>query len=86
MPRPNSQSRRPDPIQPSQQDRDRAWIVPQAVASAREQAQLGGAVGLREHAGIGNRDVVIVLAVHHQHRARGEPAGRGAGAEPAEGA
>ena len=74
----------PDPVEPAEEDGDRPRVVAQAVAGADEQAQLGAAVGLGELAGVGGRHALVVVAVHHEQRPRGEAAGGVDRAEAAE--
>jgi hypothetical protein len=62
----------------------RTRVVAQAVAGAVDQAQLSRPVALGQLAGIRGRHALVVVAVHHQQRARGEPAGRVDRAEAAE--
>ena len=59
-------------------------VVPQPVPGAFEQAQLGAAVGVHQLARIGHGHAVVLLAVHHQQRARSESPRRRHRPEPAE--
>ena len=52
-----------------------AGVVAQLVAGARDDAQLGAAVGVAEHPGVERRDRLVVGPVHDEQRA-GPPAPR----------
>jgi hypothetical protein len=65
--------RRADPVEPPEQHGHRTRVVAESVACSFEQAQFGAPVCVDQLARIGHRDAVVLLAVHHQQRARREP-------------
>ena len=72
------------PVEPAEQDGDRPRVVAQPVAGTLDEAQLGAPVGFGELAGVARRNALVVLAVHHEHRARREATGRSDRAEAPE--
>jgi hypothetical protein len=71
-------------VEPAEQHGHCPRVVAQPVAGTVDQPQLGRPVRLGQLAGVGGGHALVVVAVHHQQRARGEPARRVDRAEPAQ--